>query len=327
MAKLVVQKTLLTLLTLAVALGFSACMPPRENSKPIDTQPRDPKILVQNDLAAFATMAPVADTGWALPSTVRAFAKIFGGTDGAALRAFIDQRIHYYFSQTEFENAKASSFDRRYDGWNKDPEENKRMKDAGAVVRASNIGASLFYIGMINRQPITLYKENTAIPIDSPRVGIMLIGPGYQESVKTKDGRTIQLPPSYRQAILVHEARHSDCTGGLKDSDLEIARTAKTAREYNENFTRHTCAHLHTYCPEGHEFAGLAACDKHPWGAYSVAAVFQSALSQSTQGIERRLLEAGAIDAYSRLITIDKQKMLNEEYGEPDMTSQPLRHE
>jgi hypothetical protein len=321
------QTAWFALLVGGIALGFTACMPARQNSQSVDIHPTDPKTLVQNDLAAFATMPSVADSGWASQATAQAFAKIFGGTSGADLRSFIDQRIRYYLSQAEFENAKASSFDRKYDGWSKDPDESKRMKDANAVVRASNIGALLFYVGMINRQPITLYKGNTAIPVDSPRVGIMLIGPGYQESVKTKDGRAIQLPPSYRQAILVHEARHSDCTGGLKDSDLDIARTAKTAREYNENFARHTCAHLHTYCPEGHEFAGLAACDKHPWGAYSVAAVFQSALSQSTQGIERRLLEAGAIDAYSRLITIDKQKMLNGEYGEPDMTSQPMRSE
>jgi hypothetical protein len=146
----------------------------------------------------------------------------------------------------------------------------------------------------------------------------MRMGPGYKSQVSVQ-GRTITIPASYRQAILVHEARHSDCSVDVSTQDFRVGRTASSMRQFLSDFKKIECGHMHALCPKGHELAALAACDRQPWGAYTVGLVFEMArLKDATDPLERRILEASIADGPTRLL-FDVNDMLKGEMGEPKM--------
>jgi hypothetical protein len=184
---------------------------------------------------------------------------------------------------------------------------------------------------------VTVYLNGDVIPVDSSRVGFLLFGPGYVGHTEIQ-GRQVPVPVEYRQEILVHEARHSDCTGGIDEAALDIARHASTSRMFTREFPRRQCGHLHVYCPRG-PHAGLAACDEDPWGAYAIGAVFAAgaALSATTRTAHDVMI-ATAIDSLSRLLSdgdflIRRERRLHsssfflellEAWGYPDMGSTGL---
>ena len=158
----------------------------------------------------------------------------------------------------------------------------------------------------------------------------MLIGPGYIREAQNDEGKTFELPTEYRQATLVHEARHSDCTGGVSQAALNVARNSRNIIEFVNNYPAMNCGHLHTMCPAWHEFKDLPACDRHFWGAYAVGYVFAAAKQDpNSTGFRDVLLRYMENDSASRLLyltkgtnrIIDVEPMLNGQYGLPDMTS------
>jgi hypothetical protein len=131
----------------------------------------------------------------------------------------------------------------------------------------------------------------------------MLIGEGYVGSTQSRDGkRTITFPPEYRQAILVHEARHSDCTGGISQTDLQTLRDAQNDDVTNALVAHMHCGHLHVKCPAGHEYAGLQACDNEAWGAYTVGEMYYRGVREdpNISGENRALADAVIVDYKSR---------------------------
>ena len=129
------------------------------------------------------------------------------------------------------------------------------------------------------------------IPVLSSRVGIIRI----EDIVFTT-------PLPVILVTLIHEGRHSDCTGGPKLG--------------NED-----CLHSHVTC-HGGDYDGLDACDAHPWGAYSVGAVFAKSIAENCKNCsryDREAARAAAIDSLSRYSEADA--MLNGKLGDPDMSS------
>lgn len=257
----------------------------------------------------------------------RVFSKIFGGPTGSDVRDYVDERIKHYFTTEDLNRFRYVSAEPIYEGWYRtdeaDRQEEKKSRESSEV-GASNFGTGLFVTGMIEGRKMIIEDDTRRITLDSPRVGIMRMGPGYKSQVNVR-GRTITIPASYRQSILVHEARHSDCSTDVSVDDFRVGRSASSMREFLGDFKKIECGHMHALCPKGHDLASLPACDRQPWGAYTVNLIFEMArLKDATDELERRVLEAAVAEGPSRLL-FDVHDMLEGRMGEPKMDSGTIR--
>ncbi len=149
----------------------------------------------------------------------------------------------------------------------------------------------------------------------------MLIGEGYNMSYLEKDGTTYNFPAAYRQSILFHEARHSDCPTGLNRNDLDFVKSKKNLRELTESFKKMSCGQLHSYCPESHKYKNLPACDHMAWGAYSAGAMFAAlSIKSAANSKDRRVMELVTADQLSRVL-LDTDKMFAGQMRQPRLTS------
>ncbi len=138
---------------------------------------------------------------------------------------------------------------------------------------ASNIGTGYFFTYLENFQDV--YRGNYSVngvdqwlTFEDPRVGYISLYPGYN----TARTQGLNLSVS-RLGTLVHEGRHSDCTGGIARSSL--TRYQQTRDEGALMTTQ--CGHVHVRCPQGHDLANSPACDGRMWEAYGVGALFSKA--------------------------------------------------
>ncbi len=84
-----------------------------------------------------------------------------------------------------------------------------------------------------------------------------------------------------RLAMLFHEARHAD-----EDHSGKLG-------------------HFHMACPEGHDYAGLSACDNSPNGSYAVSATIIKEMSKNCQDCsiaDRERLRLRYLDYISRIL-------------------------
>lgn len=238
------------------------------------------------------------------------------------MHEYLFTRLSHFYSVDDLKLLKSQPDDFRYKGWRTELQKQASLlADTQVKIGAANIGTQFWLSGLIDGVPVTVYDGDEAIPVNSSRVGLMLIGPGYRTTESDADGNSIDVPIEARQAILIHEARHSDCTGGITQSDVEILRNSSSSREANMRFTNRACGHLHTFCRVGSKFEGILACDDRPWGAYAIQYIYLRATTNlyDRHSIARAYMEFSAADAYSRLLTSDTLS------GRPDMTSEGLR--
>jgi hypothetical protein len=288
--------------------------------------------LLQTDLAGIANYS---DTGAVVldqlsvsqatdedPSkpALPIFSTVFGGTSGSDLMNYLNSRIQYYFSKYELKDATYSAGQLDYKNWLTSDIVNTRLfaglfpsgassedSDSGASIEiaATNIGISYWMVGAVNNTVLSISVGDQNIVMNSPQNGIMEFGPGY----------TADLPDFYRQSILIHEARHSDCTGGLSEQQIEKIRKEPNNAAFSQSRDAGECGHLHVVCPTG-EYQGLAACDDERYGAYGVQEVFvhAAALSAMNSGDEDSIeqTEEEELDTLSRLLVTT---------GQPDMSS------
>jgi hypothetical protein len=242
------------------------------------------------------------------------YAKAFGGTTAQDALRFMGERINYMVPQQDdlLKRLRLGPFP--IPGANDSSDDGSSVNDPRAVVMALNIGTALWFVQLANKSPFTLNFKigDTSVPLTSPRVGLVELGPGY---TMTQTPGGTQITAVIRSETLVHEARHSDCTGGLAQSDLDLINAGQMPQN-------HECGHLHINCPEGHPLAGLPACDDLPWGAYTIGALYAKELALSCQNctaVERAQAVADAADSFSRVTVL--ADMLNGKYGDPDMSS------
>jgi hypothetical protein len=260
------------------------------------------------------------------------FEAMFGGTDGQAVIRYLSKRLHGFVASDSdasiFEQCSVQGY-LRYLGFLNDPNEEEKMKQSGGEVGAANVGAALYYISAVNAAPISCKVGGSIFPVTSTRAGLMIFGPGYKEKETLFWPFKVTIPASYRQAILVHEARHSDCPGGLPESGLEVARRSHDLVEFDLKFKNRTCGHLHKLCPEGHQFAGVAACDDVPYGSYYFGGVFAESVGdvalldpEANQGLvqEWSIMRSVAADAFSRL-TFSRDDLQAGKLGRLDLSS------
>ena len=221
---------------------------------------------------------------------IRRFSQIFGGNRSSNVVNYFETRVNYALS------ASTNLADRQVFS--------ARLLAEGVVV-ASNPSTSLWYLTKVT-EPVVMKFEinNKLLTISSTRIGIMQFG------------AFVDFPTIEQLNTLVHEARHSDCTGGALKSDIENYRNSQPI----EN---NLCGHLHVKCPAGHPFAGEFACDDLPWGAYAIGAIYSGSIAlecSSCTETQKVLAQAMTLDAISRLL-YDFGELMDGRFGPPDMSS------
>ena len=225
-------------------------------------------------------------------SNIRWFSEIFGGTNSTAVFNYFDTRVNYALSASTDVSSRFVT-------------NSSAMSMYNMQVFASNPSFLLWYTSKISEpQDLKFLVNNTPIDIESTRIGVMQFGDIFTTS------------DTALQAItLVHEARHSDCTGGALASDVERFRSGLIPENKS-------CAHLHTFCPPGHPLEGIVACDAHPWGAYVIDAIYSLAISEnctSCTETQKQAAEINFFDVVNRPLFLED--LLNGEFGPPDMSS------
>jgi hypothetical protein len=244
------------------------------------------------------------------------FHKTFGGREGKDVLKYLNERIQLVLAETT--NPYLLLFDpsigpNRYGAPNLPIPPQAipapSVTDQEPVMIAQNVGIIMWFMSASGPEELMLRFQGREIPIVSSRVGIIRLGSGYS-----------RFPRIDRVASLIHEARHSDCTGGITEADLTRFRRRLQPREVS-------CGHLHAVCPEGHPYAGTYGCDARAWGAYSVQAAFLAAVRsncRSCSQTDKQVASAGLLDAISRIL-VSMGDMERGRHGTPDMSSGGLR--
>lgn len=287
------------------------------------------KALLRSDVLHLATLPPAPHNYW--------YTRIFGERQGfkGALE-FLDTRINYILpASVEIDqriklnvpNPGRKENDRDHVDGFEDPDEfpdeiedepkEKKSAPGSDTVYAGNISTVLWLIQQANTQYWMKFKIGSLeIPILSTRVGIVRIGEAYS---KEKTPRGTVLTASARTAALIHQGRHSDCTGGITEDELEEVRAWGLPSSGQ-------CGHFHAICPKGHPYEGAAACDGHAWGAFGIEGVFASEYASLCAGgcneLQRQQAYAVAMDSYSRIL-IPLRELFSGQAGMPDL-SDPL---
>jgi hypothetical protein len=238
------------------------------------------------------------------------FDKIFGGTDHESVLRYLGERVHYLLSRKTNLDSRVAPL---AGAVNPAP---MAAKDKVYTI-ALNIGTALWLGSEGSPQPLGFNFDGQQIPLDHSRVGIIQLGNGY--SLTKGLLRKPWLPTIDRVSTIVHEARHSDCTGGISKADVANLSQGTLPED-------HSCGHMHVVCPAGHPLAGYMACDGQAWGAYAVQGVYEVILSQdctTCTEAEKQAALAGASDALSRVLVLDD--MVNGKLGDPDMSSSGVR--
>lgn len=247
------------------------------------------------------------------------FDKAFSGTDQSDLIRYLRKRVRYVLSESTDVNARLSLDEGERVPFSRSADQSGSSYGQVYLV-ALNIGTALWFDSLTEgNSRVSLSVNGHGVPIDSSRVGIIQLGNGYT----LQDERTgkYAFSPIVRISTFVHEARHSDCTGGVSPPDLSCIRNGALPRNLE-------CGHLHVTCPAGHPYAGITACDDSPWGAYSIQAVFDATLEKYCANCsltERLEARAVALDAIERVLIA--QPMLDGQYGDPDMRSEGLKEQ
>jgi hypothetical protein len=285
------------------------------------TAPPSPKELCQSDIsnlyqASFSSSASSVNREFN-----NAFTKIFGGTSGYNVANYMNTRLAHVWNVDDLAKSQIYPSDLGsskswLDITDVEPETNSNVQ-----TEASNNGVSFWLVGKIEGKSVMVYNGSETISINNPREGIITLGKAYAQN-SVIGGRSVAIPRDYRLAIVAHEARHSDCTGGFPASYIQKARTASSFESFLTSIGTEQlqCGHLHVVCPRGHDFAGHAACDKENWGAYSVGGFYAAGTFALYPygSMEREIMEFDVIDSFSRLLGVSNHDLST---TSPDMGS------
>lgn len=252
-------------------------------------------------------------------SHYRLVSKVFGGLSPSNFRQFLELRLKYFFAEGD-QTVDVLPRNILDQSWMKEDRTRKKESAQKVVRGAANIGTQLWLASLVAGTNVEFTFHGTNIPVSSSRAGIMLIGEGYTKEMPGFDGSSVMLPVAYRHAMLFHEARHSDCTGGITPDDISVIRSSRTVQEFASRNTAKQCGHLHIYCPRGHQFEGYAACDGTAWGSYAVGALYAKAMASNPHlsNLDYNIMKATAVDSESRLmVPLDT---------DPNMTSAGVRN-
>lgn len=275
-------------------------LPENENSGGSGGSSRPARLVYDRELSSSeiialdestAAMGTLAING----GSVKGFSQAFGGNNSSNVVNYFERRVNYALSGS-------TSIDSRIISGG--PAAILPGFQAAETV-ALNAGMALWLESAVTGSEFTsLLINDRSVRVNSSRVGIMQFGTGFT-----------RIRPIEQVNTLVHEARHSDCTGGLRSRDIESWRAGRIP-------DNKSCGHVHTFCPSG-DFAGELACDSQPWGAYAVGGIHSLAVARSCTNCsaeQKAVALATAIDSFSRLL-YDPVALLEGRLGRPNMSS------
>jgi hypothetical protein len=156
-----------------------------------------------------------------------------------------------------------------------------------AETSMSNVGTALYLVGKKVNVPLALkFSDRFELPIRSPRVGLFQVGPGF--FTNQYGALENQASAIGRIEVLFHESRHSDGNG-------------------------ETAGYFHATCPDGHDYAGLPACDVSSNGPYTIGGYTERHLIANCRTCtvrERILHQAGIADNFSRVLDNGPMQLL-----------------
>jgi hypothetical protein len=297
-----VKHFLLNIVGVCVVVGlvFSSCkvreveeLDARLKMKLDPSLSEDERNLLREDAQFLLSRSMTAPSG-------SLFDQIFGGQSTQFVGYYLDERVNYFLSKSvRFQSRVSTDYIKDFLTFNQ------------VYTVASNIGTAIWLVSEAAEQNLIFTLGDIKIPVLSTRVGIVQLGKGY--TVKNINGKPVD--SVVRSNTLVHEARHSDCTGGLKETD-------KARLKQGQIPVGKECGHIHVVCPAGHDLAGFPGCDSHAWGAYSVDAVYASAIAtlcQNCSELQKQVALASAAESFSRVLVLED--MIAGRLGRPDMTS------
>lgn len=162
------------------------------------------------------------------------------------------------------------------------------VKPSGkGVVVMSNIGTALYFSGKQSKQKVglkiktSLFKREKVM-IDSPRAGVIMIGEGlFMRRLQINRQKDESVANSLgRLQTFFHEARHSDGHG------------------------KHL-GFFHAVCPEGHDYAGVNACDRNMNGPYSIGSSLMKEFIKNCEDCsesEKEVMKLVWLDSLNRVI-------------------------
>lgn len=175
---------------------------------------------------------------------------------------------------------------------------------------AANFGMSIWMAKMQDRRDALYFTAwpGRKIRVDSPHVGIITLGSKFPTWKQELD----KISPALLTSVLIHEARHSDCTGRITQGVLDG----------REPWPK-DCGHQHEACPPGHPYEGVMACDHHAWGAFAVQWVWLNQVSLyckfGCSTLDRSQALANAVDAKLRVLR--SNELFAGKLGSPNMSN------
>lgn len=143
----------------------------------------------------------------------------------------------------------------------------------------SNLSGNLYRRSRDENRPMGLNLDGIKVVVESPRVGILQVGPALFTNVLNSELYS-PLNILRRLSILFHEARHSDGNGK-------------------------SLAFSHINCPRDHYFKNMAACEFSTNGSYTVGALaLRYMLKNCSQCSEQEKLaiETSILDYLGRVL-------------------------
>lgn len=301
---------LLTVVFLGLVAGISGCKTKEKERK------RTPMELVHSDLAEIRSKSHPGFERFDR-QTGGIFSGFFGGSSNADVVNYLEVRLTHFFDPNDVSVGISPSWIFHQD-WLTGEQRMNGATEKGET-GAANIGMLAWIAGLTANTPVEFHMAGRTFPVESSRTGIMMIGEGYKETALDSYGKPFPLPPEYRQMLLVHEARHSDCTGGISRTELDRLRHGRTSDDLDQSVREIHCGHMHIKCPAGHKFEGIPACDSEPWGAYTAGEIFYRAAREdpNISELDYQIASLVIIDTASRTQV--------RRSGAPDMSSSGVR--
>ena len=294
-------------LVLAFLLSSSSVMASSVNIIFSNSVPADQKEMFTNDLEELESFS-------FREKASRKTLKILGikSLSNEELLSWLDKRVSYITGENESNNLYLLKDAVKYPNASKMPfiggtgalsqetsvkeKEKDKDKEKKVYIVMSNYGAAVYLTGKSSKALFGLSFLSDELPgqnflrVESPRVGILKIGEGLSHILPvTEKGLDISRAKMiYRNAILFHEARHSDGNAS-------------------------SLGFVHTACPKGHELEGALACDRNLNGPYSVGAQILLEMAKNCSEctpIENELLRISYLDAKSRVIEETEREVL-----------------
>jgi hypothetical protein len=191
--------------------------------------------------------------------------------------------------------------------------------DEGSRIIAVNMSSVLWFKQLRgDLDPISF--NGRILTVDSSRFGRIELGMDFHDGTSKV----------FRLSTLIHEARHSDCPGGVNAADLQTIRTQPSDELFSlgRKIMNKRCGFPHTTCSESRGFVlrGLVACEDQPWGPFALESIYAATIAKACTNCDESTLQEAqlmAIDAASRVE--DFVSLMDGSRGLPDMSSMGLR--